>query len=149
MRRILVRSLLAAAPGVLSLAPVALMAQAPVAVVPADVLAERAAFADWLATAPVSPAAAVSAAPLGAEGVTFEANGHPVRVLERAGVPWAEGDGPARPLPRNRPIRFGHLTVLVTGESPRSRIMMFQPGRPAHASSPMVQSGAVRCPRQR
>ena len=133
MRRTLVRSLLGAAVGVLSLAPLTLTAQTRAGALPGDVAAERAAFAEWLATAPVSPAAAVSAAPLGAEGVTIDANGHGVRVLERAGVPWVEGDGPARPLARNRPVRLGRFTVLVTGEPPRSRIMMFHPGHPAPA----------------
>jgi uncharacterized protein (DUF1684 family) len=133
MRGTLVRSLLAIPVAVLSLAPRALPAQAHPPALPADLAAERAAFAEWLATAPVSPAAAVSAAALGADGVTLDANGHGVRVLERAGVPWVEGDGPARPLARNRPVRVGRVTVLVTGEPPRSRIMMFQPGRAAPA----------------
>lgn len=131
MGRTLVHSLIGVAAGVLSFTPLTLAAQARAPAMPADVAAERAAFAEWLATAPVSPAAAVSAAPLGAEGVTMDANGHPVRLLERAGVPWVEGDGPARPLARNRPVRLGRFTLLVTGDPPRSRVMIFQPGQPA------------------
>lgn len=135
MRRTFVRSLFVAAVGALSLAPATLTAQSRGSTVPADLASERAAFAGWLATAPVSPAAAVSSAPLGADGVTIDANGHPVRVVERAGAPWVEGDGPARRLARHRPARIGRFTVLVTGEPPRSRIMIYQPGRPAPALS--------------
>lgn len=99
--------------------------------VPAELAADRAAFAKWLAEAPVSPAAAVSAAPLDAVGTSIAINGHSARVVERGGVPWVEGDGPARPLARNRPVRLGGFTLLVTGEPPRSRVMIFQPGRAA------------------
>ena len=132
MRLTLVRSLSGIAAALLAIVPLTVAAQTS-AVLPAGLAAERAAFADWLATAPVSPAAAVSSAPLGADGVTLDANGHAARVLERAGVPWVEGDGPARPLARNRPARVGRLTVLVTGEPPHSRVMIFEPGRPAPA----------------
>jgi uncharacterized protein len=113
------------------LVPRSLEAQAVTAPLPADLATERADFARWLADAPVSPAAAVSAAPLDATGITIDVNGRSARVAERGGVPWVEGDGPARALARNRPVRLGRLTVLVTGEPPRSRIMMFESGRPA------------------
>ena len=101
--------------------------------VPADLAAERAAYADWLAHAPVSPFAAVSAAPLDAAGIAVEIGGRTARVLERNGTPWLEGDGAPRPLARNRPVRLGATTLLVTGEPPRSRVMLFQPGRAVRA----------------
>ena len=97
--------------------------------VPADLAAERAAYADWLAHAPVSPFAAVSAAPLDAAGIVVEMAGHTARVLERNGTPWVEGDGAPRPLARNRPTHLGATTLLVTGEPPRSRVMLFRSGQ--------------------
>ncbi len=117
--------------------------------VPDEIVADRAAFAEWLATAPVSPAAAVSSAPLDAAGTTLAVNGRTARVVERGGVPWVEGDGPARPLARNRPARLGRFTLLVSGEPPRSRIMIFQPGQPAPTplyypyQAPLVFAGSL------
>jgi hypothetical protein len=100
--------------------------------VPAALAAERAAFADWLAHAPLSPLAAVSAAPLDRSGVSVEMGaGRTARVVERDGTPWIEGDGAARPLARNRPVRLGATTLLITGEPPRSRVMIFQAAHPA------------------
>ncbi len=97
--------------------------------VPADLAAERAAFADWLAHSPVSPYAAVSAAPLDASGAGIDLGGRAARIVERNGAAWLEGAGPAHPLPRNRPTPVGGTTVLVTGDPPRTRVMLFQPGR--------------------
>ena len=97
---------------------------------PRELAAERAAFADWLAHAPVSPLAAVSAAPLDGPGVSVEMGaGRTARVVERNDVVWVEGDGAARPIARNRPVRLGTTTLLVTGEPPRSRVTIFQAAR--------------------
>lgn len=106
----------------------ALPAQAPAAL-----QAERAAFADWLAHAPLSPLAAVSAAPLDRAGVSVEmGGGRTARVVERDDAVWVDGDGAARPIGRNRPVRLGATTLLVTGEPPRSRVTLF------HAASTAV-----------
>jgi len=97
---------------------------------PAALAAERAAFADWLSHAPLSPLAAVSAAPLDRAGVSVEmGGGRTARVVERDDAVWVEGDGAARPIARNRPVRLGATTLLVTGEPPRSRITLFQAAR--------------------
>jgi hypothetical protein len=99
---------------------------------PPGLAAERAAFADWLAHAPLSPLAAVSAAPLDRSGVSVEmGGGRTARVVERDETVWIEGDGAARPIARNRPVRLGTTTLLVTGEPPRSRVTLFQAARPA------------------
>ena len=100
----------------------ALPAQAP-----PGLAAERAAFADWLAHAPVSPLAAVSAAPLDRAGVSVElGGGRTARVVERGDAVWLEGDGAARPIARDRPVRLGATTLLVTGEPPRSRVTFYR-----------------------
>lgn len=97
---------------------------------PRELEAERAAFADWLAHAPVSPLAAVSAAPLDRSGVSVEMGaGRSARIVERDDAVWVEGDGAARPIARNRPVRLGTTTVLVTGEPPRSRVTLFRAGQ--------------------
>jgi hypothetical protein len=100
---------------------------------PADLAAERAAFTDWLVHSPVSPYAAVSAAPLDPAGVGLELGDRTARIVERNGAAWLEGAGAPRVLPRNRPALVGTTTVLVTGEPPRSRVMLFGAGRRAVA----------------
>jgi len=102
---------------------------------PAELSAERAAFAAWLAQAPVSPYAALSAAPLDPAGAPVEVNGHEARIVERDGTPWIVGDGRARPLARNRPMHLGPTTVLISGEPPRSRVMLFGPAGSAPSPS--------------
>jgi hypothetical protein len=95
--------------------------------VPRALAAERAAFADWLAHAPLSPIAAVSAAPLDRAGVSVMMDGgRTARVVERDDAVWIEGDGAPRPIGRNRPVRLGATTLLVTGEPPRSRVTLFR-----------------------
>lgn len=101
--------------------------------------AERAAFADWLATAPISPFAAVAQQPigtgfaLGAGGSTgLEGIGEARVTVENGRIVLHAPEGP-RTLPRYRPSRLGHYTVVPGGTAAKPVLTVFDRTRPRKA----------------
>jgi hypothetical protein len=97
-----------------------------------SVAAERAAFADWLATAPVSPLAAIAQQPIG-EGLRLGPPDADVpldgvaehRVSQAGGgVTLSDGDS-RRPLPRGLPTRLGPFALLADGPPGRAVLTVF------------------------
>jgi uncharacterized protein len=139
-----------------------LVSQSP----PADLASERAAYADWLASAPNSPLAAVAQQPIGAgirlgpadadvplEGVAEH------RVRERGAVVMLEGPGGSRALAAGRPTGLGRFFVASGGVPGRRVVTVYGPKRGDKAAeyypydpglvftgplSPPEQSGRVR-----
>jgi uncharacterized protein len=104
---------------------------------------ERAEYARWLATAPVSPLAAVALAPVGAgirlgpAGSELPLAGVPEhRVLERNGRLSLEGPGGSRPLVRGRPVPVGSHTIIAAGAAGRTTVVAYSPGVAAKAKPP-------------
>lgn len=93
---------------------------------------ERAEFAAWLATSPVSPAAAVAHRPLGA-GLTLgpapadlPVDGLPPhRLVPGRGAPMLEGTGGRRPLAPGRPVALGERTLVVGGPRDSPWVTLF------------------------
>lgn len=93
---------------------------------------ERAEFTRWLATSPVSPAAAVAHRPVG-EGLTLGPDradlpvaGLPEHRLTRAaGAVSLEGPGGKRMLARGRPVALGRRTIVVGGPREAPWITLF------------------------
>lgn len=120
---------------VLCLAPAALAAQ-----VPADLAAERADFAGWLAAAPNSPYAAIYHQPL-AGTLVLGADAEPGLLGVPRGV-IVEGpvqvrlrtDDGERVLPRNRDVAHGAFRIRVGGERGRTVVTVF--GTPRAAPPP-------------
>jgi uncharacterized protein len=89
---------------------------------PADLAGERAAFAEWLATAPNSPLAAVAQQAIGS-GIRLGPADADVpldgvaehRVTERGGAVMLEGPGGSRALPAGRPAALGTYFVASGG----------------------------------
>jgi uncharacterized protein len=110
----------------------ALQSQTP----PPDISQERAAYAEWLATAPSSPLAAVAQQPIGPgirlgppdadvplDGVTEH------RVTERDGVVRLEGPDGARVVPAGRSIPLGAYSVSSGGLAGRRVVTVYGPSR--------------------
>jgi uncharacterized protein len=120
---ILPRTLAAIATSVALAAP--LVSQGP----PADLAGERAAYAEWLATAPNSPLAAVALQPIGS-GIRLGPADADVpldgvaehRVTERGGAVILEGPGGSRALPGGRPAALGTYFV-ASGGVPGRRVL--------------------------
>jgi hypothetical protein len=123
---ILPRALAALVASVALAAP--LLSQSP----PADLAGERAAYVEWLATAPNSPLAAVAQQPIGAgirlgpadadvplEGVAEH------RLTERGGAVMLEGPGGSRALPAGRPAALGRFFVASGGVSGRRVVTVY------------------------
>ncbi len=115
----------------------AAVAAAPVAraQAPAPLAAERAAFADWLATAPTSPFAAVAQQPIGS-GLALGAAAGPgleglekARVSVEAGRVVLDGLGTPRPLPRFRPTRLGRYLLVPGGTAATPVLTVFDSSR--------------------
>lgn len=113
----------------LCLAPAPLFAQ-----LPADLARERAAYAEWLATAANSPYLAVAQQPIGPglrigpEGSDLPLEGVPEqRVTQQGAVVTLEGPGGRRPLPRQRPVTLGRFTVVAGGTAGRAVLAVFAP----------------------
>jgi hypothetical protein len=102
---------------------------------PPDVTAERAEFARWLETSPVSPIAAIYHQPFGGE-LTFGPGGDPALAVLPPATLRQEGlrltlrttDG-TRTVPRNRDVPLGEWRIRVTGERGRSTVTVFGPPR--------------------
>ena len=128
---------------------VAALAGLPLAVSPAhigaqepEVARERAEYARWLATAPVSPLGAVAIAAvgpgieIGPAGADVQLDGFPLhRVTERAGRLTITGPRGDRPLVRGRPVALGAYTFLAGGAPGRTTIAVHQTP-PAAARAP-------------
>jgi hypothetical protein len=98
--------------------------------------AERAAFADWLATSPTSPFAAVAQQPIGTglglgAGEGPELEGVPdARVRIESGRVVLTGLGAPRTLPRFRPTRLGKYTLVPGGTGSQPVLTVFDSTRP-------------------
>ena len=111
-------------------APPVALAQAP-----APLAAERAAFADWLASAPTSPFAAVAQQPIGG-GLSLGSDGGPAleglqgtRVNVEGGRVVLNGLGTPRPLPRFRPTRLGRYLLVPGGTAATPVLTVFDSSR--------------------
>lgn len=108
---------------------------------PPDVARERAAYGEWLATAPNSPLAAVAQQPIG-PGIRLGPADADVpldgvdehRVRERDGLVTLEGPGGPRPLSPGRPVPLGRYFVSTGGVPGRRVLTVYDPsqtGKPA------------------
>lgn len=108
---------------------------------PPDLARERAAFSQWLATAPNSPLAAIALAPIGG-GISIGSDGEvPLAGLPRHRLTESQGSvvltGPEgrRTLPRGRLTPLGGYTMFVAGPAGRSTVTLFGPERARHDPS--------------
>ena len=96
---------------------------------------ERAAYAEWLASAPNSPYRAVAQQPIGpgiriAPGGDLPLEGVPeARVTEEGGVIRLQTGGERRTLARFRPITLGRYTLVAGGPPGRGVLSVFDPAR--------------------
>jgi Protein of unknown function (DUF1684) len=112
----------------------ALHAQAP------DLVRERADYATWLTTAPLSPYATVALQPIG-PGLTLGSGSVDIplpdfpaaAVHEFRGSAWLERDGKRTALPRDRPVRVQGYRLLVSGPAGRTVLAVYGPVRDGHA----------------
>jgi hypothetical protein len=118
----------------LGLAVVCLGAVTPLAGQTSAITIERGAFATWLATAPVSPLAAIAQQPigqglrLGPADADVPLDGLPEqRVGERAGTVTLETAGGRRVLPRGLPVTIGVFTLVADGPTGRAVLTVFGP----------------------
>jgi uncharacterized protein len=103
---------------------------------PPDIAQERSAHAEWLATAPNSPLAAVAQQPIGPgirlgppdADVPLDGVGEH-RVTERNGVVTLEGPDGARVVPPGRSIPLGSYSVSSGGVAGRRVVTVYGPGR--------------------
>jgi len=96
---------------------------------PAELARERAAYTEWLASAPNSPLAAVAQQPvgpgirLGPADADVPLAGVPEhRASERGGTVMLEGPGGTRALPAGRPVALGDF-YLAAGGLPGRRVV--------------------------
>jgi hypothetical protein len=116
---------------------VALQAQTP----PPDISRERSAYAEWLATAPGSPLAAVAQQPIG-PGIRLGPPDADVpldgvaehRVTERDGVVTLAGPEGARVVPAGRSIPLGAYSLSSGGVAGRRVITVYGPSRATKAA---------------
>jgi hypothetical protein len=99
---------------------------------PADLARERSDYAQWLATAPNSPLAAVAQQPIGpgirlgpADADVPLAGVAEHRVAERGGAVMLEGPDGARPLPVGRPVALGEFFLTSAGPPDRRVVTIF------------------------
>jgi Protein of unknown function (DUF1684) len=110
--------------------------------IPRDLARERSAFAAWLATAPVSPWAAVvqqsvdSGISLGPDGSDIPISGlKPSLIRAEDGIVSLTIGDQARPLARGRPVQLGDHTIVLSGATDRSVVTVFGPGHKGKAPS--------------
>jgi hypothetical protein len=104
--------------------------------VPPDIERERSAYAEWLATAPNSPLAAVAQQPIG-KGIRLGPPDAEVplegvaehRVTVRAGSVMLEGGSGSRVIPAGHPLALGSYFVTSGGVSGRRVITVYGPNR--------------------
>lgn len=125
-------------PVLLSPFPLFLFLALPLSAQGADLARERAEYATWLATAPLSPYAAVAVQPIG-PGLTLGPADVDIplagfargAVHEFRGSAWLERDGKRLALPRERPVTVGAYRLLVSGPADRSVLAVYGPVRGA------------------
>lgn len=100
--------------------------------IPPDLVRERSAYAEWLATAPTSPLAAVAqqligpGIVLGPPGADVPLDGVPEhRVTDRDGAVSLEGPGGRRVLPTGRPVALGGYFLTSGGLAGRRVVTVF------------------------
>ncbi|MBA3496723.1 MAG: DUF1684 domain-containing protein, partial [Gemmatimonadales bacterium] len=100
-----------------------------------DVAPERAEFSAWLATAPVSPLAAIALHPIGAElrigpaDADVPLDGVPEhRLRQRAGAITLESGGRSRAMRHGLPVRVGRYTLTTGGPAGRAVLTVFGAG---------------------
>jgi hypothetical protein len=124
---VILRRSITAIPPLIALAG-SLASQSP----PADLARERFDYAEWLATAPNSPLAAVAQQPIG-PGIRLGPDDADVplaglaehRVAERGGSVTLEGPGGARPLPAGHPVAVGEFFLTSAGLPGRRVVTVF------------------------
>jgi hypothetical protein len=106
-----------------------------------DLTKERADYGAWLATAPLSPYAAIALQPIGTGLVLGPATGDiplsgfpTARVLEERGAVFLEQGGGRRALPRNRPVPAGSYRLLASGTQGRTQLLVY--GTPREVKPP-------------
>lgn len=117
---------------------VAFAGRLPSQAAPADLARERAAYTEWLATAPNSPLAAIALQPVG-PGIRLGPTDADVplagvpehRASERSGAVMLEGPGGARALPAGRPVALGDYFVAAGGLPGRRVVTVYGPERKA------------------
>ena len=107
---------------------------------PPELAGERADYADWLATAPTSPLAAIAqqrigdGLRLGPPDADFPLDGVPEhRITQRGGAVVLEDGGGRRPVPRGVPVRLGAYTLVAGGAAGDAVLTVFGPTRPDRA----------------
>jgi hypothetical protein len=113
----------------------------PAQAVPSAIAEERARFARWLLSDPLSPALAVSRREIGA-GLTLGPAGADIplagvaerRVAERDGRIVLSGPGGEQVLPRGRPTPVDRFALLAEGAPGRGVLTVFRHGRGREAA---------------
>jgi hypothetical protein len=100
---------------------------------PPDLAAERADFARWLETSPVSPFAAIYHQPLSGDLILGPQGDPALGALPpatlrrgRAGLSLESANG-SRAIPRNRDVLLGHWRIRVSGDPGRGVVTVFGP----------------------
>ena len=127
-------ALAASALGASALAALCILPAPLVAQLPADLARERAAYAEWLATASNSPYLAVAQQPIG-PGLRIGPAGSDLplegvaehRVTQQGALVTLEGAGARRTLPRQRPATLGRYTLVAGGTAGRAVLGVFAP----------------------
>jgi hypothetical protein len=94
---------------------------------------ERRAFAEWIATAPVSPFRAVVVRPIGTVGLTIGPPSADIplagvaagKLAERNGRVILERGGETLALPRGRPVMLGDWRLVASGRPGRAAVTVF------------------------
>jgi uncharacterized protein (DUF1684 family) len=109
---------------------------------PAALARERGEYAEWLASAPVSPHRAIAQQPIGG-GIRLGPADADVpltgvsehRLVQRGGAVTLEDQAGRRAVPRGLPIRLGEYTLTVDGDAGRAVVTVFDGSRQAPAPS--------------
>ncbi len=134
----------------LALLPLATLARAGDAQLPAAVATERADFATWLTSDPLSPYAAIALQPVG-EGISigYEPSDIPLSTAgrgiakEERGTVTLSWSGKSLPLPKGRPVRLEKYTLVASGRSGRSIVSVFGALRNASPPSYFPYAGSL------
>jgi hypothetical protein len=110
----------------------------PAQQIPAELAHERREYGEWLATAAVSPFAALVQRPISG-GLTIGPPGADIplenlaqhRLTVTGGLVILEQAGSTRPLLRGRPVAVGRYHLAVTGAGPRASVIVYDT-RPNH-----------------
>ncbi len=116
----------------LALLLLASLAQSGEAQLPATLAAERAEFATWLTSDPLSPYAALALQPVG-DGISigYEPSDIPLSstargiAKEERGTVTLSWNDKSIPLPRGRPVRLEKYTLVASGRAGRSIVSVF------------------------